>query len=65
MIESKKIWKSKTVWFNLIMAGLAALEASLSQMVGIIPATYYGIVATVLAIGNALLRVISTTKIEL
>jgi hypothetical protein len=56
----KQWYKSKTLWFNLIIAGLAALEASFSFLQPIIPETYYGILITILTIGNALLRVIST-----
>jgi uncharacterized integral membrane protein len=56
----KPWYKSKTLWFNLIMAGLAALEASFSFLQPLIPEVYYGIFITILTIGNALLRVIST-----
>jgi hypothetical protein len=56
----KSWYKSKTLWFNLIMAGLAALEASFSFLQPLFPESVYGILITVLTIGNALLRVIST-----
>jgi hypothetical protein len=56
----KPWYKSKTLWFNLIMAGLAALEASFSFLQPLFPESVYGILITVLTIGNALLRVIST-----
>lgn len=46
------------------MAGLLALEASLHQLSAIMPANWFAIIATVLPIGNAILRVISTTGIE-
>ena len=59
-----KWYKSKTLWFNIIMAGLITLEASLSQLSAILPANWYGILATGLAVGNAMLRVISTTGIS-
>jgi hypothetical protein len=42
------------------MAGLAALEASFSFLQPLFPESVYGILITVLTIGNALLRVIST-----
>lgn len=45
------------------MTSLIALESSLGQLSAIIPAPWYGILATSLAIGNAVLRVISTTAI--
>lgn len=59
----KQWYKSKTLWFNLVIAGFAALEASFSFLQPIIPQTYYGILITILTIGNALLRVLSTKTI--
>jgi hypothetical protein len=59
-MKLKPWYKSKTLWFNLSIAGLAALETSFSFLQPVIPEAYYGILITVLAIGNALLRVIST-----
>lgn len=60
----KKWYKSRTIAFNAIMAGLLTLEASLHQLSAIIPANWYAILATILPIGNAMLRVISTTGIS-
>ena len=60
---NKSWYKSKTIWFNIIVAGLVALEASFSLLNGILPANVYGILATVLAVGNASLRVISNSKL--
>jgi hypothetical protein len=56
----KSWYKSKTIWFNIIVAGLVALEASFSMLQPLLPANSYGVLATILAIGNAVLRVIST-----
>jgi hypothetical protein len=60
----KKWWKSKTIWFNLIMSALVALEASISQLSALVPANWYAIIAVILPVGNAMLRIISTTGIE-
>jgi hypothetical protein len=60
----KSWYKSKTLWFNLIMAALVALEASIGQLTALIPANWYAILATILPIGNAILRVISNTGIS-
>lgn len=60
----KRWYKSKTIWFNIIIAGLVALEAGLSQLSALVPANWYAIIAIVLPVGNAILRVISTTGIE-
>jgi hypothetical protein len=59
----KKFYKSKTLWFNVIVTALIALEASLSQLSNIIPANWYGILAVSLAVGNGVLRVISSTAL--
>lgn len=58
----KPWYKSKTIWFNIVVASLVALEASFSMLQPMLPINTYGILATVLAVGNAILRVISTTK---
>jgi hypothetical protein len=59
----KQWYKSKTLWFNLLIAGLAALEASFSFLQPLFSESVYGILITVLTIGNALLRIISTQTI--
>jgi hypothetical protein len=56
----KKWYKSKVVWFNIIMAAMVALEASFSSLQPVLPVNVYGVLITVLAVGNAVLRVIST-----
>lgn len=59
-----KAWYcSKTIWFNILVAGLVALEASFSMLQPNLPVDVYGILATVLAVGNAMLRVISSTQL--
>lgn len=60
---TKPWWKSKTIWFNIVVAGLVALEASFSMLQPILPVNTYGILTTVLAVGNAILRVISKTQL--
>lgn len=59
----KKWWKSKTLWFNAIMGALVALEASLGQLSTILPANWYIVISIVLPVGNAILRVASTTEL--
>lgn len=63
MATSKPWYKSKTLIFNIVMTALLALEASLGQLSALIPANVYAVLATALAVGNAVLRVISTTAI--
>lgn len=59
----KPWWKSKTLWFNILVSALAAAEASLHFIQPNIPMNVYGIIAIVLAVGNSILRVISTATL--
>jgi len=59
----KPWYKSKTLWFNLLVTGLVALEASFSMLQPMLPVNTYGILTVVLAVGNAFLRVISSTSL--
>jgi hypothetical protein len=56
----KKWYASKTLWFNAIVSGLIALEQSFSALQTIVPVNTYGIAVTVLAVGNAILRIVTT-----
>jgi hypothetical protein len=60
----KKWWKSKTIWFNVVVAGLTALEASFSLLQPLIVGDVYAYALTLLSIGNAALRVITTQGIS-
>lgn len=59
----KKWYLSKTLWFNTIVSGLVALEASFSMLQPMLPANIYGVLVVVLAVGNAALRVVSNSKL--
>jgi hypothetical protein len=59
----KRWYHSKTIWFNLTMAALLGIEASFSYFQGLFDQQVYAILATVLAVGNGILRVISTAKL--
>jgi hypothetical protein len=60
----KKWWKSKTIIFNMVMAGLVTLEATMSQLSTLVPANWYAIISIILPVGNAMLRIITTTGIQ-
>jgi hypothetical protein len=59
----KPWYKSKTIWFNVLIAALTALEASFGLFEGILPLNIYAVLATLLAVGNAVLRIISTATL--
>lgn len=56
----KRWWKSKTLWFNAIVAGLAALEASAGMVQPFVPGNIYGWSLLLLTIGNTVLRIVTT-----
>jgi hypothetical protein len=63
MSDSKKWWKSKTLWFNVLVAIGTAVEASLSVIQGHFdPRIYLGIVGLVAGV-NVILRFISTQEL--
>lgn len=59
----KSWYKSKTIWFNILVAGLAALEGVFSMFQPMLPVNTYAVLSTILVVGNAALRVISTTQL--
>ena len=56
----KQWWKSKTLWFNALVAAATAAEASLSLLQPVLGAGTYPSIAFALALGNAVLRVMTT-----
>jgi tetraacyldisaccharide-1-P 4'-kinase len=60
----KRWWQSRTLWFNAIVSGLVALEATFSALQTLLPTNIYAIAVTVLAVGNAILRIITTQGIS-
>ena len=53
-------WQSKTIWFNLVMAVLGSLEATLHLLQPLFGASLYGVGAVFVAIVNTALRVVTT-----
>ena len=60
----KPWWKSKTVWFNAIIAALAALEANARLIQPYIPGNVYGWGLLVLTVGNTFLRIVTTQALH-
>lgn len=59
----KPWYKSKTVWFNLVVSILAAAELNLKLMQPYIGVEFFQLISFVLIVGNAALRFISTQPI--
>ena len=62
---SKPWWMSRTLWFNLAVAGLAAAEAGFSVLQPLLPGNVFQVLTFTLVVGNALLRVITSKVLSL
>ena len=56
----KHWWKSRTLWFNLIVAAVAAAELGFPALKPLLPDNLYLLLTFVLVVGNALLRAVTT-----
>lgn len=62
---TKPWWQSKTLWFNVLVAALAALEANGGLLQPYLPGNAYGWGMVVLSVGNAALRLITASAVTL
>ena len=60
-LAPKPWWKSRTLWFNAGVAALAAAELGFSGLQPLLPANVYQLLVFGLVVGNAVLRVVTTT----
>ncbi|MDD5688490.1 MAG: hypothetical protein PHE88_11745 [Elusimicrobia bacterium] len=56
--------KSKTMWFNAIVASLAAFEGVFNVLQPYVAGNVYAYITIALAVGNAFLRVLTTQALE-
>jgi hypothetical protein len=59
-----RIIRSKVMWFNAILAGLTALEAAFTIFQPMLPGNIYAYFSVALAVGNAILRVVTTQPLS-
>lgn len=59
----KRIWHSRTLWFNLVVAALAAAEAASGVLQPLLPGNVYGWLVFALTVGNAVLRTLTVTGV--
>lgn len=64
-MNCKRWYRSKTLWFNAIVLMLAAAEMQLNVLQGVLPGDVYAWLAFVLPVGNAVLRLFTTTAITI
>ena len=60
----KRWWQSKTIWLNIIVGGLASLEATTGMLQPFLPEHWYVAVAVGLPIVNVALRTITTQGVR-
>ena len=60
---AKPWWRSRTLWFNLVVGLLAAAEAGLGLLQPVLPVNAYAVLAFGLAVGNAGLRVVTSARL--
>lgn len=56
----KAWWRSRTLWFNAVVAALAAAEGGFSVLQPLLPIPVYQVFTFVLLVGNAVLRAITS-----
>lgn len=62
---AKPWWRSRTLWINAIVLMLAVAEAKLGYLQAWLPVNVYGLIAFVLPVLNAGLRVVTTGTVTL
>lgn len=62
-MNSKRWYRSKTLWFNTIVLMLAAAESQLNVLQSVLPGGLYAWLAFGLPVGNAALRFITSSAI--
>ena len=62
-MNAKLWWQSRTLWFNAMMLALAAAEAQLGVLKDLLPGGLFAWLAFALPVGNAALRVITTSAL--
>ncbi len=65
MADKKPWWKSRTMIVNALAAALVALEANTGLLQPLLPMNFYAVLAALLPVVNAALRVITTTGVSL
>ena len=64
MNKLKKILRSKTMLFSLLLVVFGVIEANLSLFRDAIPPQYWGLVVTGIGVIVAVLRFVTTTSID-
>lgn len=65
VLPTKPWWHSKTLWFNALCAALAAAEAGFAVLQPLLPVNAYATLLFGMAVGNAVLRAVTTMRLSL
>lgn len=58
-----RIIRSKTLWFNAVVAAMASLEAAFGLLQPFIPGNVFAYLTVALTVGNAFLRILTTQSL--
>ncbi len=61
----KPWWQSRTLWLNASAAALLALESAWGVLQPIVPVNFYVLMAVLLPVANAMLRVLTSQGVRL
>lgn len=61
--ETKPWWKSKTIWFNVIVILITALPGSLEHFRHLFSPSAYEVIVGVVALGNTVLRLMTAKPV--
>lgn len=64
-MDKKRWFTSKTLWLNAVAAGLVAMEAGWGLLQPVLPLNFYTLMAVVLPVANAMLRVLTSQGVKL
>lgn len=59
-----RIARSKTMWFNALVAGMATLEGGFNLLQPYVAGNVYAYLTIALTVGNAMLRVVTTQPLK-
>ena len=63
-IWAERIIKSKTLWFNAVIAALAALEPVFGLLQAFLPGNAFAWMTVALTVGNAILRTVTNQPLS-
>ena len=65
IVSEKPWWSSKTLWFNVVVAALLAVEMNFPSLQGFIEPQTYAYLAMLINAANVALRVVTKSPVTL